>query len=417
MMRLPTKAGGTIGILVLVALLSSVAVMSGFTVYSYDNSQLTPVQTTTTHLVDNYVNNLFDQVNVSLNLKVLNPDRAVVRNVTYPNDIITNNLITFAGDFWSGNNCPSLVPITGGSFGSCGNQGESPFVAEYYGSVNTAFVGGDGGYIGIGTGTSAVSRTDHALQTQVGSWQPITGPIVSGNSIIVAAGITLTSAATVSEAGYAEQLGANYQSSFVVAKTSQMALFFHDTFTGIAVAVDQTIQIQYTLTLPSGANENIVAFFASMMQSVSQTATATNVGPMEDSAGTTFASGSFAWWVSDTSSGTSAFISVAASPTIEVGTSLTAPTSTDHVLGAQVGPTNSAVTLTLDMTNSRFLDANTILLSSSYTIQEAGFFYGGEWSGSGGNQGGVQFLLFHSLTGAVSVPVNNAITTQFTVQF
>ena len=115
-----------------------------------------------------------------------------------------------------------------------------------------------GGYIGIGTGTTPVARTDYKLQTQVGSWTADDTPTISGDSIIVAAGITLTSGATVSEAGLAlegVENGGSYSYNF-------MFLIFHDTFTGFAVSADQTVQVQYTLNLPSGTNNNFIGYLA-----------------------------------------------------------------------------------------------------------------------------------------------------------
>ena len=67
-----------------------------------------------------------------------------------------------------------------------------------------------------------------------------------------------------------------------------------------------------------------------------------------------------------------------AMPSIEVGTSNTAPTPTDYQLNAQVGSAAGIVTETTDLTHSLFITQGPIPLSSSVTIQEIGFFYNGE---------------------------------------
>ena len=80
-----------------------------------------------------------------------------------------------------------------------------------------------------------------------------------------------------------------------------------------------------------------MSWLASSMQFVPSSATYYNIGQMVDSTGTTHATGTLPWWVSDTSSASSSFVTAPAMPSIEVGTSNTAPTPTDYQLNAQVG--------------------------------------------------------------------------------
>ena len=415
------RRNGIVGTIALIVLLVSVAALSGVTAFNYMGHSASK---TTQTAINASVDNLINQMNVALNIKVLNPDGKVAANYSYPHDIITNQFIKFLAGMWGYNGngaaCPSANNVgSGTSVSMCGGTGQaySPFISAYYGSVNTAYVTNDGGYIGIGTGTTTVARADYKLQTQVGSWAPVTTPTISGNSVTVVASITLTSPATISEAGFAEQLGACYQASCPLGGTTYMFLFFHDTFAGFAVGTDQTVQIQYTLNLPSGSNQNLVAWLASSMQYVSTSSTFFNIGAMVDSTGTTHVTGSLAWWVQDTSSGSSSFVSDPAMPSIEVGTSNTAPATTDYQLNAQVGSAAAIVTETTDLTNSLFLDQGPIPLSSSYTIQEIGFFYNGESNEVIYNQGSLHFLLFHNTIAAVAIPSGNAITAQFTVGF
>ena len=359
-----------IGSIALVILIVSVIVLSGFTAVNYVRHNVSTQATSQTTSLNQTINSFVNQMNVALNIRVLNPDGTVAANYSYPHDIITNQLIKFLAGMWGYNGngaaCPSANNVgSGTSVSMCGGTGQaySPFVSAYYGSVNYAYVTNDGGYIGIGTGTTTVARADYKLQTQVGSWAPVTTPTISGNSVTVVASITLTSPSTISEAGFAEQLGACYQASCPLGGTTYMFLFFHDTFSGFAVSTDQTVQIRYTLNLPSGSNENLVAWLASAMQYIPTSSTFYNIGTMVDSTGTTHATGSLSWWVSDTSSGSSSFVSDPAMPSIEVGTSNTAPAPTDYQLNAQVGSAAAIVTETIDLTNSLFLDQGPITLS------------------------------------------------------
>ena len=220
------RRNGIVGTIALIVLLVSVAALSGMAAFNYMGHPAASkaTQTTTTQTAINAsVGNLINQMNVALNIKVLNPDGTVATNYSYPHDIITNQFINFLAGMWASNGygvpCPLANNVASGASVSMCDQGAgySPFVAEYYGSVNTYFVGDDGGYIAIGTGTTTVARTDYKLQTQVGSWSPVTTPTISGNSVTVVASITLTSPQTISEAGFAEQLGSTYQGSALYA--------------------------------------------------------------------------------------------------------------------------------------------------------------------------------------------------------
>lgn len=405
--------------LVLVALIISTGFMSAYAFFGSGRSiskQVTATDFTSIASGSRFshsgnLNSYFDRFNVALHLEVLNPDGSMVSSATYPDDLITSQMITLLGNFWGGTNCPSMKN-TGGStitpcaLGTSGCGSSSPFVGFYdeicYGSSTYVGTSGDGAFIGIGTGTTPPARSDYNLQTQVGSWVAVNTPTIGASSVVVAAGITLTSPANVTEAGLAEALGPNAGAG--------KFLFFHDTFSAISLSSDQTLQVQYTLNLPSGSNQNLLAFFASMFEQSSSSQK--NIGTMVTSSGTSYATGTFNFWGSSVPSACSSSSGggfCASGPSIEVGTSNTLPTSTDYELNAQVGSTTQRVTTTLDTTSYEDIFQNSITLTSSYTIEEAGFFL--VTSGSGA------FLLFHNLTGAVSIPANNAITTQFTVAF
>ncbi|MDA4122814.1 MAG: hypothetical protein OK456_06510 [Thaumarchaeota archaeon] len=141
-----------------------------------------------------------------------------------------------------------------------------------------------GGYIGVGTGTTAPARTDSKLgalypagetytqalvPVQPPTYDPSTGNIVFGGAIIAGG------SATISEAGYFENW---YLTGFAVWDTFMM---FHDTFAGIAVSAGNTISVQYTVQLGSVAYNNnlgilLTAIFANTLgapSSVKLTAT------------------------------------------------------------------------------------------------------------------------------------------------
>jgi len=400
------NASGKIGSIVLLALLISVAALSVFTIYPYDDPQ-SQVQTTTYDAVSNVFvlanlgNHLLTGMNVSLRLTVLNTDGSVVTTRNYPSDIITNQMIDFIGDFFGNNQCANNIKDTAGTVTNaclwCSGSLGSPF-GELYNAIcngNSSYPSACcGGSIGVGTGTNPVARTDYNLQTQVGSAVAVNTPTIAGNSIVFVAGITLTSAATVTEAAF-----------FATTGDTVSYMIFHDEFTGISISADQTIQVQYTLNFPTGTNQNFLAFVASWLEPVALSRD--NIGTLVNSADTIHNSGTLLFWSTSQPSGCNGFC--ASTPIIEVGTSSTAPTASDYILNAQVGPTNAVVTTTIDTTtNYRVLMQNSITLTSSYTIQEAGYFCGT----TDGN-----YLMFHLLTGAVSIPANNGITTQFTIGF
>lgn len=395
------KKEGKKGILhaVLVALILAVAMMSGVTAYNYTSHTIQDQkQQTTNTMLANLGARLLTGVDVSLRLTVTNPDGQVVSTTNYPHDLITNNMIDFIGDFFGNSACANNLHGTGGSLTTacawCSQNLASPFGAYYnvicFGnsSYPTACCGGS---IGVGTGVTPAARGDYNLQTQVGSSVVVNQPTIVGNSIVIAAGITLTAGATVTEAAFFASTG-----------DSVTYLIFHDVFAGIVVSADQTIQVQYTINFPSATNENFMSFVASWLEPVSLSRN--NIGTFVTTGDAIHTTGTLLFW-STSVNGQSCNGFCPSIPIIEVGTSSTAPTSSDYALNAQVGPTNAPVTTTIDTTtNYRFMMENSITLTSPYTIQEAGVIVDG-------------YLMLHLLTGPVTIPAGNAITTQFTVGF
>ena len=406
------------GMVVMAVLVIAVVLLSGVTAINYWQRSSTPKSQHTTSIND-AVANLFAQMNVSLRIKILNQDGSLASTHNYPNDIITNQLIKYFTDTIAGGTaqCGAMNNLAGSATNMCDSSIASLYVT--YSSVRPDTY--EGGYIGIGTGSTAPTRSDYKLQTQVGSWAAVDTPVISGNSIIAAAGISLTSGATISEAGFAIE---SPMGGGTFADTSYMALIFHDTFTGFAVSAQQTVQVQYTLNLPSGSNENLIGYFASLMQNVGPAgngATSYIVGTWVSEAGSTLSSSTY--FRVSTNSCTSFLMcgsqgsSSYALPQIQVGTSNTAPSPGDYKLNAAVGSVSNTVTVTPDTTSYyNILFTNTITLTSATTVQEVGLFFGGDQTGVGGAASNY-FLMLHNVITGVSIPANNAITTQFTVQF
>ena len=108
----PRRKKGIVGSLVLIALLVSVIALSGFTVFSYvQRGSSTQASTATTTDSANVLNSLFNQMNVSLQIKVFNPDGSLASTHQYPNDIITNNLITIVGETLMGSGCVAMTTV------------------------------------------------------------------------------------------------------------------------------------------------------------------------------------------------------------------------------------------------------------------------------------------------------------------
>jgi hypothetical protein len=139
-----------------------------------------------------------------------------------------------------------------------------------------------GGYIAVGTGTTAVARTDHKLTTQYQSLVTVTTPTYdpSTGNIVFGVGIIAGTAASISEVGF-------FENWYIGGLTFADFLMFHDTFTAIAVSPGNTISIQYTVQLGSTAyNNNLGVLLAAIFANPLGTATSVKLNPTSGTAQT-----------------------------------------------------------------------------------------------------------------------------------
>jgi ethanolamine utilization microcompartment shell protein EutS len=78
--------------------------------------------------------------------------------------------------------------------------------------------------VGVGTGATAAARTDHNLQTQVGSW-----------------------AATSGTASWTSATGLVQFAGSVLLMAGATVLMFHDIFSGVVIAAGKYAHVAYTL--------------------------------------------------------------------------------------------------------------------------------------------------------------------------
>jgi hypothetical protein len=132
-----------------------------------------------------------------------------------------------------------------------------------------------GGYIAVGTGTTAPARTDYKLASQYQSLVTVTQPTYdpSTGNIVFGVGIIAGTAASISEVGFLE--------NWYVGSTSWVNfLMFHDTFPTVVVAPGNTISIQYTVQLGSTAyNNNLGLMLAAIFANPLGTASSVKLNP------------------------------------------------------------------------------------------------------------------------------------------
>ena len=404
--------GKALSSILIAALIFGTALMSGLTAYNY--SQLAAHHTSRpigeTANAHREINLPGFPVSVGLNIKVLDNNGSLVRDITHPNDLILNNFIHWWAIMTLGT---SESMTTDGN--SAGNVGDTLYTSYGSGAGNFYNFGGVtpgyGGYIGIGTGTTTPARTDYALTTKVGSYSAVDSAIYiqGAQTITFASGFTLTSGATISEAGY-----------FTRADSGSYYMLFHDTFTGIAVSADQSVQIQYTLNLPATTMVNLAVYLAAALQSCqasAESATCYNEYAMTTTSGAAVNAGTLAMF-GDYYCGYECYcpsLACLASDYLLVGTG-SAVAITDHILDSQVGPTTTSETTTVDMTNYKVLALATIPLTTGYTISESGLYVTSTVAMST-SPGNYQFMFAHNSFSGAAVPASSSITVLDTWSF
>ena len=209
-----------------------------------------------------------------LSVKVYDSSGALKASVTQNDDMVMNNFMNFLASWLTNEgytSAPStftMTDTTGTVDTLVGRDSLSTYNACTW-ACELSTPPYAGGYIAVGTGTTAVARTDHKLTTQYQSLVTVTQPTYdpSTGNIVFGAGIIAGSAASISEVGFFENwfIGTEYWANF---------LMFHDTFTAVPVSAGNTISIQYTVQLGSTAYNNnlgtlLAAIFANPLGTVS----------------------------------------------------------------------------------------------------------------------------------------------------
>lgn len=324
----------------------------------------------------NPLQNTINNVTVGLDVKAYHPNGNMFAERNMPNDLVLdnfNNLLRIIFVPYTGNLLSSPAKFTSGSVTN---------ICLLSSGCTTGYVGWDitascntapycGAVLQIGTGTGQ-TRADYKLNTQYGSTFAVTSTVcnsASTDTVVFSGSISITSTATIQEAG----AGINY-----VAPTGGIILYFHDSFTGIGVVNGDTVTIQYTINLNNaGFNDNLCVLLAGMFTGQLTTGSyGTNVGVSVSFITTGGASNSFYVWcngnyylIATTSSCGNPFS--VNDVWISIGTALTTFTPSTHNLGSQLS-TSVISTSNYVSANGRVYWTSNFVIGSSNTIQEAG---------------------------------------------
>jgi hypothetical protein len=194
-------------------------------------------------------------VSAQLSVKVYNGS-ALVGSATQNDDMVMNNFMNFLSSWltYEGSSSAAstftMVDTTGTTDTVVGRESANTYTGCTWACEISAQPYA-GGYIAVGTGTTAVTRTDHKLTTPYQGFSTVTPPTYDPTTgdIVFGVGIIAGTAASISEVGFFE----NWYTS-----GNQWAYFlmFHDTFSAIAVSPGNTISVQYTVQLASTAYNN-----------------------------------------------------------------------------------------------------------------------------------------------------------------
>jgi hypothetical protein len=339
-----------------IILLLIVAVGGVFLYYALDASSAS--SSPPKHLNLGTVFNLKNDVNLALNVTVRNPSGKVIASVYQPHDLITNN-------FYYLMLYPFLLSGYPSSWDVVNTAGTSESVCHTGCTTSIIETSGIPPLLAIGSGTTAPAATDYKLTTLVTNMPTVatTQTYYGSNSITLTVSSTavLTTATTISEAGYEVKLNdGNY------------VLIAHDTFTGVSVPAGGAITIAYQWTF-GDPNQVWTVNYMNWMASVVGAYT-TCVGTSFNTCNTIYnnfedisTSGSatannYAYYLSQ---GLSAF-------TLCVGTGTTAPAWTQYNLVSQVGSCVAISTPTYSAGSNTAYFSASISIPSSSTITEVG---------------------------------------------
>jgi hypothetical protein len=341
------------------------------------------------HLNLSTVFNLKNDVNLALNVTVRDPSGKVIASVYQPHDLITNN-------FYYLMLYPFLLSGYPSSWYVVNTAGTSESVC--YSGCTTTLVQSTNypPLLAIGSGTTAPAVTDYKLTTLVTNMPTVaqTQTYYGSNSITLTVSSTavLTTATTISEAGYEVRLNdGNY------------VLIAHDTFTGVSVPAGGAITIAYQWTF-GDPNQVWMVNFMNWMVSV--------VGAFSTCVGASFSSCQTSYYLVNMNSinnnqySTYKFYMLYSLPYICVGTGTTAPTWTQYNLISQVGNCVPTSNPSYSAGSDTAYVSASISIPSSSTITEVGLqFYLPAYPG-----GDYYFLMLRSTFSGIVVSAGQSVT-------
>ena len=311
-------------------------------------------------------------INVHLHVTVRNQTGALIpqdtRNVN--GDLVLNNFNYFLGGLFD----PSGASITGSgqvldSSNGGGYAGNDVWTSSNYvdtsdGCTTSAICGG---FVGIGTSTTAPARTNYGLGSQYGSFVSAASSTCSTgttDTIDFSGTVPITSTATITEAAGGSENQQNALGPIV---------YFHDTFTGISVASGDSVDASYSVSLgTAGFNVNLCNILAGFFTPVTS-ATAVSVS-LKDTAGT-----AVTWYMWQPANSNGCFLSTSATacsaPTspasfIAIGTGTTTYTPTTYALGTQVASATMGTISYVSGTTSTIYYPGTFTTASGDSITE-----------------------------------------------
>jgi hypothetical protein len=342
-----------------IILLLIVAVGGVFLYYALDASSASP--SPPKHLNLGTVFNLKNDVNLALNVTVRDPSGKVIASVYQPHDLITNN-------FYYLMLYPFLLSGYPSSWDVVNTAGTAVSVCYSGCTASLVTTAGYPPVLAIGSGTTAPAVTDYKLTTLVTNMPTVatTQTYYGSNSITLTVSSTavLTTATTISEAGYEIPLTAgNY------------ALVAHDTFTGVSVPANGAITIVYQWTF-GDPNQVWMANYMNWMAAVVGSYT-TCVGTSFNTCATAYNYFEYTYTSGSTSDTQTYLLSLQNYASyICVGTGTTAPAWTQYNLISQVGSCVSVSKPAYSAGSNTAYFSASISIPSSSTITEVGLEFG-----------------------------------------
>jgi hypothetical protein len=341
------------------------------------------------HLNLSTVFNLKNDVNLALNVTVRDPSGKVIASVYQPHDLITNN-------FYYLMLYPFLLSGYPSSWDVVNTAGTSESVC-FSGCTTTLIQSTNNPpLLAIGSGTTAPAVTDYKLTTLVTNMPTVatTQTYYGSNSITLTVSSTavLTTATTISEAGYEVKLNdGNY------------VLIAHDTFTGVSVPAGGAITIAYQWTF-GDPNQVWMVNYMNWMANV--------VGAYTTCVGASFNTCQTAYGLVYMNSINNNQYSIYifnmryALPYICVGTGTTAPAWTQYNLISQVGNCVQISNPSYSAGSDTAYFSASISIPSSSTITEVGLQFLLPTYPSGTSN----FLMFRSTFSGIVVSAGQSVT-------